>query len=65
MLDDMPETMEQLCSAYSDIKDAQEIEEDSPSWSAELNNGWQWSWSDRVTAECPVVEIWKSILAWQ
>ncbi len=34
MLDDMPETRERLCSAYSDVKDAQEINEDSPSWTS-------------------------------
>ncbi len=63
MIDDMAETKEQLYSVYSEIKEAEELDEDSSSWSAELNNGWQQSWSERITAGCPVVERWKNISA--
>ena len=62
-LDDMSETTEQLCSAYNEIKDAGELEEDSPSKSVKLDRAPQLNWLERITAECPVVERWKSISA--
>lgn len=61
MLDDMDETMEQLLNAYTEIKEAEEFEDDSTSHSAGLSNGRQRIWREKVEANYPVVERWKNI----
>ncbi len=62
-LDDMSKTIERLCSAYSEIKETGELKEDSPEKSATLKSAPQINWLERITADCPVVERWKSISA--